>query len=46
MIVVSEVRGWVRGWRVRGWKGVRSEGVVKVAHLHLIGCGMKERGGE
>ena len=34
------------GWRVRGWKGVRGEGVVKVAHLHLIGCGMKVRGGE
>ena len=43
--MVSEVRGWrVRGWRVRGWRGVRSEEVVRVAYLHLIGCGMKVRG--
>ena len=29
---------------VRGWRGVRSEEVVRVAYLHLIGCGMKLRG--
>ena len=34
----------MRGWRVRRWRGVRSEEVVTVAYLHLIGCGMKVRG--